>query len=102
MTFKAAITSDHLKKAVSAGAKEFRVDADDLLGPARKRHLAYARFAVWAALRQRGATLMTIAEYFKRDHTSIMYGIGRAEELAQRDHDYAAALSLVAEDVRHA
>ena len=69
---------------------------DELRGPSRARRIAHARFAVAWALRQHDpdCSFATIGALLGgRDHTTILYAIERAEQLACADADYALRLA---------
>ena len=44
---------------------------------------------------RRGYSLARIGDALGRDHTSVMHGIRRAEELARRDADMRAMLAAL-------
>lgn len=65
-----------------------------LAGHCRLREVAYARFAVMKVANEHGRSMPVIGSALGGyDHTSVMYGICRADELAARYDDYADLLS---------
>lgn len=55
--------------------------AADLLGRDRRDHVARARWHAWYQLRRQfGSSLNQIGRLFRRDHTTILYGLRRFRE----------------------
>ena len=76
----------------------FDVTVDDLRGPCRKQALCRARFAAYAALRERGASFAQIGRWLgDRDHTTVMHGADRAEYLMSRDELYRDMVEYLAD-----
>lgn len=46
----------------------------------RSRRVSHARQAVWSALEMKGLSRLEIARAFRRDHTTVGYGIGQADK----------------------
>lgn len=57
------------------------ISVADAAGPARDRETAYKRFHVMWLLRQGGLSFVQIGKKLNRDHTSVMTGCRRWEEL---------------------
>lgn len=74
---------------VSACAELFDVHPRDLTGNYRYAFITRARYALFLALRQRGWSYPRIGRLFKRDHSTVIYGISRALYYCERDPDYA-------------
>lgn len=68
----------------------FDLPRDVLLGPSRIPHVVEARQALMLALRRRThLSLKAIAQQLGRtDHTTIRYGIEKAEDRCQRVREY--------------
>lgn len=66
-----------IMKIVEAVAEEHDVTVGQLLGQSRQRKHVRARWAVWAILDAEGKSLTQIGNYFNRDHTTILHGLGR-------------------------
>jgi chromosomal replication initiator protein len=63
-------------------AKYFGLTRDHLVGKSRSRPLTTARHIAMYLLReQNGMSLLKIGERFDRDHTTVMHGIRKVEEL---------------------
>lgn len=75
----------------------FKVHHKDILGRYRYGFILPARFAVYKALNQRGWSLSKVGRYFKRDHTTIMHGVARADYIAGRDAEYAKKIAHLVE-----
>ncbi len=69
-----------------------------LKGPSRDGRLVRARWAVMYAMRQRGKSLPQIGrDLGGRDHTTVIHGLKRAEELLTTDEDFAAFCRAIAQ-----
>lgn len=59
---------------------EYGITLAEMLGPRRSRYIVWPRQeAYWRAARETGASLLTLAREFRRDHTSIMHGMRQYE-----------------------
>lgn len=70
-------------------ARSHGLNADELIGPSRRRHIAYARFIFcWIAYRQLGISLARIGKFLgNRDHTTILHAVKTAEVMSMIDED---------------
>lgn len=59
--------------AVDAAARAFGTTPEAVLGSDRHRNVTDARAVAMTAARNNGLTLTVIADYFDKDHTSVMY-----------------------------
>lgn len=68
-----------------------------LLAPGRQRQLTFPRFLAMHLIREfkPDLTVMAIAEYFKFDHTSVLHGLRRAENLLEQDKDFRIAYEAI-------
>ena len=82
---------------VNAAAEMFCVHPRDLVSHYRFDFLMMPRFALYKALRMRGWSYPEIGRLLNRDHSTIIYGVGRAEWKMERDADYAAKVKTLAE-----
>ncbi len=72
----------------------FGVELEELLGMSRVQPIPDARFVGYLLARRRGMSFPRIAKLFKRgDHTTVMSGIKRAEQLLLGDVQIAALVS---------
>ncbi len=63
-------------------ATHFRLTRDDLVSKSRSRPLTTARHvAMYLARECTGLSLLKIGEVFERDHTTVMHGINKVQEL---------------------
>lgn len=69
-------------------AKMFGVTPKDLMGMGRANEVIQARFALCAALRMRGWSYPRIGAFMRRDHTTIMHAVKRAEYIMERSREY--------------
>ena len=77
-------------RCIEAAAAWVGVTPKELLGSKRARPFTHARFALMLAFRREGWSLPLIGlRLGNRDHTTVMYGIARAEELLVSDADFA-------------
>lgn len=67
-------------------AERHTVRVEDLLGPSAARSVSHARWVVWSRLRAltmpggQAISYPQIAAWFRRDHTTVMYGVRRLTE----------------------
>jgi chromosomal replication initiation ATPase DnaA len=57
------------------------VSVADILSPKRKQPIARARQLVMWEARRQGASFSEIGRYLARDHTSVIHGVNRIEQL---------------------
>lgn len=86
------LKSDYIR----AAAKMFGVHPRDITGPYRFQFILKPRFALSKALRERGWSYSEIGRLMKRDHSTIMHHIRKAEYFMERDPDYAAKIKTLA------
>lgn len=61
-------------------AVRYRITPEDLHSATRQHHVARPRFMVWYILKKYfGWNYSTIARAYKKDHTTIMHGVSKAE-----------------------
>ena len=94
--------SRRAKAAITSAAMIFEVEPAAIIGQDRAAQLVVARYAAMAALRRWGYSWSVIGRYLNRDHTTVMHGTSRARRLADEDAEYAAAIELIADEVRAA
>lgn len=68
----------------------FKVSQRDIDSKYKFDFILPARFAIWHALRTTGSTYAQIGRWFGRDHSTIINGVRRANEIMEYDHDYRA------------
>lgn len=74
--------SGRAAKIVAMCAAAFAVTEEDLLGRSRLPRYVHPRFAMYALIRRHtNLSLLRMSWQLQRDHTSIMHGIERANEL---------------------
>ena len=81
---------DGVRRILTVVAKHWGVGVPSLVGPSRMRPLVYPRFAAMKLISERmnlSLTPIGIA-LGKRDHTTIMHGIRRADFLHENDIDW--------------
>lgn len=82
-------TADRIIDAVARAAE---IPRQDLIGPRRTDRLAFARFALFKMLQDRGFTLKEIgAACGGRDHSTIIHGLRRYREFEKVRDIFAAA-----------
>lgn len=77
-------------------AELFDVSADDIMSRRRIRPITQARFALYAALRQRGWSYPRIGNFMGRDHSSVLVGVRKAEWLMERQRSYEEKVEALA------
>ena len=78
-------------------AEHFNVRLSDLIGPKRTRSIARPRqVAMYLAKQHTSRSLPDIGRRFGgRDHTTVMHGVRRIEELKAQDHQLAEDLEIL-------
>lgn len=98
---KPALTPNRLDQAVTAAACAFEVPRKELISRCRMPAVARARLALYAALYLACETSYPeLSRYLRRNHTTILLGVRRAEDRMGRDNDYAHAVRRIMEAVR--
>lgn len=73
--------ADTLHEIIEIVSEESGVPKGDLLGNSRTKFIARARqYAMWKC-RDQGYSLQQIGHVFKRDHTTVIHGVRRIEEI---------------------
>lgn len=89
-SYEPATDSFRKDRCISAAADWVGVTKRELLGSKRARLFTQARFALMLVFRRQGWSLPVIGMRLgNRDHTTVMHGIARAEELLATDADFA-------------
>lgn len=88
------VTIDEIQRTVS---EHYNIRISELIGPKRSRVFARPRqVAMYLAKEMTQRSLPEIGRKFgKRDHTTIMHGIRRIEELRQSDRQIAEDLDML-------
>lgn len=98
---KPALTPNRLEQAVTAAACAFEVPRREIISRCRMPAVARARLALYAALYQACETSYPeLARYLRRDHTTILIGVRKAEYQMTRDQGYARAVGRIMEACR--
>lgn len=99
---KPALTSERFDRAVDITAKVFEVPHREILSKVRIPSVTRARLALYAAIYDACQTSYSeMARRLKRDHTTLIWGVNRAREMAADDPEYAVALARVCAVVRY-
>lgn len=99
---KPALTSERIERAVQEAARVFEVPHRELLSKIRVPSITRARLALYAAIYDACQTSYPeMAWRLKRDHTTLVYGVKRAREMASDDPEYAVAMARVRDVVRY-
>lgn len=87
---KPALTRERFERALDRAAALFEVPRREVAGACRVKRVVRARQAVFAACYRAFDTSSTeIGWYANRDHTTVLWGIERADERWSADEDYA-------------
>ena len=78
-------------------AEIFFVHPRDILGHARFGFLIPPRFALYKALRNRGMSMPQIGRMTNRDHSTIRYGLERADYMIERNPVFAERVRILTE-----
>lgn len=71
------------------------IDPKDVWRQTHQREYAWTRFAIMSEARRRGITYSRIARELRMDHTSIIHGVRRADEIAAVDTDMCDLLAAL-------
>lgn len=97
------LTPRRLDAALTAAGLLFDLAPTTITRRSRNTTVAQARHATIAALYEACQTSYSeLARYFDRDHTTVMYAVSRAREIAAGNTNYADAVALIAREVRSA
>jgi hypothetical protein len=65
-------------RVLHAVAKQHDIQAQEIMGQSRKKHIVMARFETFYRLRfDLGMSYPKIASLFRRDHTSVLHGVNK-------------------------
>lgn len=83
---------------IEAVAKEFKVSPSFLIGTERPYSIMPARFALYTVFVRRGMSRAKTGKVCGgRDHTTVMHGLDRAEEMMDNDHRYRSKVEKLIE-----
>lgn len=77
-------------------AELFDLDPKEMMSRRRIRPIAQARFALYAALRQRGWSYPAIGKFTGRDHATVIHGVRKADYLMEHDRSYEEKIEALA------
>lgn len=76
----------------------FSLPLRTMTDPSRHRaHTGPRQIAMYLARRMTGKSWVQIANHFHRDHTTIMHGVRRVDDLRRKDRATADTLRTIAE-----
>lgn len=78
------LRSDVIKR----GCDLFEVSLKEIMDDCRPRHICRARFGLYYALNKRGGSSAAIGRWLKRDHSTVLHGLTRAEWYMENDPDF--------------
>ena len=73
---------------VLAGSKMFNIHPDVIYGDDRTAFVCRARFGLYMALHLRGASKSQVGRIMRRDHSTVMHGLTRAERMMEKDDSF--------------
>lgn len=74
--FEDVIPFSEWRRVVSAVAKRYEIEAADILGPRRARHIVQARFECMYRMRvDLKMSYLNIAEKMRRDHSTVIHAV---------------------------
>ena len=99
---KPALTSERITRATDEAAKVFEVPQREILSRIRVPSVTRARLALYAAIYDACQTSYSeIGWRLGRDHSTLVYGVKRAREMAADDAEFALALARVCAVTRY-
>jgi chromosomal replication initiator protein len=95
LTARQARRTLRIQPIAAASAKYFRLRLADLKGASRERQIVLARnVAMYLARQSTGQSLEKIGQFFGgRDHTTVLHGCRRVEQLAKTDPEAREAVN---------
>ena len=75
-------TPDDMRRIVDRASEMSGIPATTLLGRQRTAKVSQWRQAIFYVLRYKGATFIEIADFFKRNHGTVIYGVREVEKFA--------------------
>jgi len=94
------IVAEVLERMMKAAATYFGVTSADILGHTRFPEHTKVRYALWAALHNRGWTKDRIGKATGRDRTTVRHGLRRAAYMCEHDAHFAAGVRVIGASVR--
>lgn len=73
------------KDIVLVGSEMFNIHPDVIYGDNRTAFICRARFGIYMALHLRGASKTQVGRIMRRDHSTIIHGLTRAERMMEKD-----------------
>jgi chromosomal replication initiation ATPase DnaA len=64
-------------RVIENAARAWSVPVAELLGPGKRQRLCWARWSAMGALSDMGWSTPAIGRALNRDHTTVLYGLGR-------------------------
>ena len=99
--YQASLTKPGFTQILEAVSKHYGIPSPDIKGTSRKAPIALARHvAVYMTRRITGDSWNHIGSLFgDRDHTSMMHGYQKIDELMQKDKDFRATITMLIRNV---
>lgn len=82
--------AEKIDDRVTLAAEIFNIHPRDLIGQARFAFLLLPRYGLAKALRMTGLSCLKVGKIVKRDHTSVLHQIDRAEYYMEKYPKYKA------------
>ena len=81
---------------VLVGSEMFNIHPDVIYGDNRTAFICRARFGLYMALHLRGASKSQIGRIMRRDHSTVIHGITRAETMMEEDASFKRVVNELA------
>lgn len=92
-----ADTMQPLRRLLLLCTVEFDICPGDLRSEKKLKNLLPPRFAMCWLARRAGYSLQQIGLVMQRDHTTVLHGVRRADDMMLRSQDYAAQVTRIEE-----
>lgn len=90
----------YIMALVDRAAELTRIPQSEICGPAKDLECCYARYAVIRVARDAGRSWTQIGRALgRRDHSTIISGYRRAQEIERDDDDFALLVRLLRQEV---
>ncbi|MBO4897955.1 MAG: chromosomal replication initiator protein DnaA [Clostridia bacterium] len=81
-------------------ASFYNIRKDDILGNRRTKEIAYARQICMYLFRELlGYSLLKVANYFGKDHTTVMYAVSKIEKEMKNDISFKTQIEVLKDDI---
>ncbi|MFP3944397.1 MAG: helix-turn-helix domain-containing protein [Alphaproteobacteria bacterium] len=94
------VRADSMQSVARVVARHSQQALWEIMGDTRRAPVAAARHLAWLLIRERlGYSFPRIAQFFKRDHTTVFLGVERARQRLEADAEQRAVYERCREEL---